>query len=79
MVCQGNLIGAEDVINNRNYSTTIKCTTTKGSLYTLKTEDFHFWISKNERTMKIMREMSLEKDLQIKLKIKKMGKIRKLE
>ena len=70
LVCQGNLIGTEDVINQRNYSTTIKCTTTSGSLYTLKTEDFHFWIGKNEKTMKMIKELSNEKDQITKKKIK---------
>lgn len=75
LVCQGNLIGTEDAINQRNYSTTVKCSSLTGSLFTLKIEDFNHWVGKNEKTMRMIREMSLEKDKNTKRKIKQMTNI----
>ena len=62
LACQGNFIGAEDVINHRDYTTTVTCKSYNATLYTLKSEDFFFWFSKNDKTMEMVKNMSTNKD-----------------
>ena len=41
------------------------------TIYSLKTADFFFWVGKNERTMRMIKEMIHEKDSATKYKIKR--------
>ena len=65
----GQFIGIEDVLNDRNYTTTVRCLTNDAIIYTLTTEDFFFWIGKNERTLGILQEVIFNKDSATKAKI----------
>ena len=44
---------------------------TNAIIYSLSTTDFFFWVGKNERTMRLIKEMICEKDSVTKQKIKK--------
>ena len=50
----GQFIGVEDVLNDRNFTTTVRCCTNNAIIYTLNTEDFFFWIGKREKTLKML-------------------------
>ena len=63
------MIGSEDVIKNRKYSTTVKCISNSAVLYQIKAEEFIFRLSKEEKVWSILQEMSSEKDNFTKLKI----------
>lgn len=44
---------------------------TNAIIYSLSTADFFFWVGKNEKTMKMIKEMIFEKDSVTKQKIKR--------
>jgi hypothetical protein len=67
------------VLNQRNFTTTARCTSATATVYTLKTDDFFFWVGKNERTMRMMNEMFFQRDSDTKQKIRKAAFIKKLE
>ena len=58
------------MVNERNYTTTVKCITAVGSLYTAKADKFINSISKDDRAWKIILEMNVTKDKETKYKIK---------
>ena len=57
------MLGQEDVINERNYTTTVKCLSSEGSLYSIKTQEFIHKFGKEERVWKIILEMNNYKDV----------------
>ena len=79
LASSGQFLGAEDVLNQRNFTTTARCTSATATVYTLKTDDFFFWVGKNERTMRMMNEMFFQRDSDTKQKIRKAAFIKKLE
>ena len=79
LASSGQFLGAEDVLNQRNFTTTARCTSAIATVYTLKTDDFFFWVGKNERTMRMMNEMFFQRDSDTKQKIRKAAFIKKLE
>jgi CRP-like cAMP-binding protein len=79
LASSGQFLGAEDVLNQRNFTTTARCTSTTATVYTLKTDDFFFWVGKNERTMCMMNEMFFKRDSDTKQKIRKAAVIKKME
>jgi len=52
---------------------------TNAIIYSLSTTDFFFWVGKNERTMKLIKEMIYDKDSVTKQKIKKATQVKRLE
>jgi hypothetical protein len=46
----GQVMGFEDVILKRAYTTTVRCISTTGSLYAIKSEDFEQKMKKSEKT-----------------------------
>jgi len=75
----GQFIGVEDVLNGRNCTTTVRCCTNNAIIYTLNSEDFFFWIGKNERTLRSLQDMIYAKDTMTKAKIAQDCKLKRLE
>ena len=75
----GQFIGVEDVLNDRNYTTTVRCCTNNAIIYTLNTENFFFWIGKNDRTLRLLQEMIFTKDTMTKAKIAQDSKLKRQE
>ena len=65
-VCAGQIFGEEDVVNERNYTTTVKCITAQGVLYAAKADKFINSISKDDRAWKKLIEMNVKKDAETK-------------
>ena len=45
LFCSGKMLGQEDVVDKRPYSTSVKCLSTEGSLYLISTQEFMFKFS----------------------------------
>ena len=58
------------MVNERKYTTTVKCITATGLLYSAKADKFINSISKDDRAWKIILEMNVKKDITSKHKIK---------
>jgi len=56
------MLGEEDIINMRYYSSTVKCTSSTGSLYVIKREDFLGKLSQNEQIWEKVRADARLKD-----------------
>mmetsp|Transcript_34132 Transcript_34132/g.52413 ORF Transcript_34132/g.52413 Transcript_34132/m.52413 type:complete len:119 (+) Transcript_34132:239-595(+) len=63
------MIGQEDVINGRNYSTTLRCLTNNGMLYSIKRDEFISKMQKDDRIWNVILEASFEKDENTKARI----------
>lgn len=50
-------MGHEDVINNRNYTLTLKCTSSDGSLYAITTDEFHIHMKRDDLAWKKLQEL----------------------
>jgi len=57
-LCTGQMFGDEDVVNSRRCTTTVKCTSTFGTLYSIKADEFIVKFSKDERTWNIITEIA---------------------
>lgn len=44
------MIGVEDIVNNRNYTTSVRCTSSSAICYMIKADEFLFRIGKDEKT-----------------------------
>eukprot|EP00347_Sterkiella_histriomuscorum_P012371 403368842 len=62
IVSRGNMIGEEDAIKMRDYTTTLKCVSQNGILLALKTSDFYQRIKTNEETWQYLQKTSLLKE-----------------
>ena len=47
---QGKVLGQEDVMSARNYTSTVKCASSEGTVYCMKAEEFNFRMRKDEKT-----------------------------
>ena len=57
------MFGNEDVLRGRNYTTTVRCLSTKAAqLYCIKAEEFNFRMSRDDKTWKMQHSMIQEKD-----------------
>lgn len=56
------MFGHEDVLNNRNYTTTVKCISNHASIYCCKAEEFFNIINRDERSRKILYNQCLYKN-----------------
>lgn len=45
LFCSGKMLGSEDVVSKRPYTTSVKCLSTEGSLYLISTQEFLFKFS----------------------------------
>ena len=46
----GQVFGEEDVLNNRKYSTTVKCLSHEATCFQIKAEEFNYRMSKDKET-----------------------------
>ena len=49
-ICSGQMFGEEDVVNNRNYTTTVRCISTSAVIYCIKAEEFLLKLSKEDNS-----------------------------
>mmetsp|Transcript_4687 Transcript_4687/g.7090 ORF Transcript_4687/g.7090 Transcript_4687/m.7090 type:complete len:85 (+) Transcript_4687:1727-1981(+) len=68
-VGEGFILGHEDVINSRNYSTTVRCSSDSAVLFWISSSEFVEKMSRNERIWKQLKEDGQEKDEVKKMKI----------
>ena len=68
------MLGYEDVVNFRDYTTSVKCVTETGSLYKLNRDFFNNMMMKDEMAQKSLVSMANKSDEKI-LKIIKNGSI----
>ena len=64
------MFGDEDIINNRHYTTTVRCLSTTASLYCIKAEEFISRFGKDDRTWTMVVERAYKRDQATKTKIK---------
>ena len=72
-LCYGKMFGEEDVINERFYTTTVICSSSTGVLYCIKADEFLAKFKSSSRTWKALVDRIIEKDKEIKEKIKYAG------
>jgi hypothetical protein len=53
-ILAGQCIGIEDALNNRNYTTSVRCTSSSGQCYMLKASEFFVRIGKDDRSWKMV-------------------------
>ena len=73
----GQVLGFEDVILKRNYTTTVRCISTSGQIYAIKAEDFEQKLKKSDKTWKALIDSSYSKDIELLNKIYSSVKNRK--
>ena len=66
------MFGEEDVINERAYTTSVKCITATGSVYCIKSEEFFQRLGRDEKTWRKIVERIRQKDIETKRKVKKL-------
>ena len=59
ILSKGQLIGQEDVMNSRHYTTTVKCISDKAVLYGIKAEEFNFRLGRDEKAWRALADMSV--------------------
>lgn len=59
------MIGEEDAVSMREYSTTVKCLSQEGVMLAMKTSDFYQRIKTNEETWRYIQKSALLKDCNI--------------
>lgn len=55
----GNLLGHEDVMDNRNYTTTVICKSNNAALYVCKADAFHSILAKDDKAAQILSDMCI--------------------
>jgi len=48
------MFGEEDVVNDRKYTTTVRCTSTVASLFAIKKEEFFNRFQRDDKSWKII-------------------------
>lgn len=66
---QGQMLGFSDYLNKRPHTVSVNCVSSIGTLYAIKVDEFENWMQKDPRTWQFIKRMSLESDLETKLKI----------
>lgn len=70
MLSHGQVTGQEDAINQRNYTTSVKCLTNDASVYSIDASKFVEKLSRDEKTWKMVVKQSLNKDVNTKKAVK---------
>lgn len=65
------MIGEEDVLNDRNCTTTVKCISTHAEVFCIKAEEFMIKLGRDDKTWKTITNRVISKDEETKMKIKK--------
>ena len=50
------------MLNDRNYTTTVRCLTNEAYLYCVKADEFTHRMSRDDKTWKMLQKLNLEKD-----------------
>lgn len=79
LICQGQLFGVEDVLHGRDHTVTVKCVSNKAQVYSIPAAEFMQKIKRDERTQLMIREMSFNRDLKTRDKIRGAAILKKLE
>ena len=59
---KGNMIGEEDAVVMRNYTTTVRCVTYEGELLAIKTIDFYQRVKTNDDSWYYIKKTSKQKE-----------------
>lgn len=70
MASKGHVLGHEDVMNDRNYTTSVKCQSHEGTVFAMRSDEFLANMAKNERAWSCLHAMSDERDKITKGKLK---------
>lgn len=70
MTSRGYLLGHEDVFNDRNYTTSVRCHSHEGTVLAMKADEFLEKMGLNQKTWNNLIEMANERDELTKKKIK---------
>ena len=62
IICAGQIFGNEDVLNDRNYTTTVKCLSNEAMVYCIKAEEFKNRMSRDDKTWRILKSLTISKD-----------------
>ncbi len=62
ILCSGQIIGDDDVISGRPYTTTVRCTSTTAILYCIKADEFIHKMSKDEKSWSAILKRASQKD-----------------
>mmetsp|Transcript_5703 Transcript_5703/g.9049 ORF Transcript_5703/g.9049 Transcript_5703/m.9049 type:complete len:166 (+) Transcript_5703:1827-2324(+) len=54
----GQLFGEDDVVYDRNYTTTVKCISVKGALYSIKSSEFKFKFKRDDKAWNAILKMA---------------------
>ena len=71
IICAGQIFGNEDVLNARNYTTTVRCLSNVAQIYCIKAEEFTHRMSRDDKTWDMLTKMTSSKDDTTVGKIKK--------
>lgn len=52
LIGKGQIFGQEDVLSNRNYTTSVQCVSMNAAVYCMKAEEFNYRMAKDERVWK---------------------------
>mmetsp|Transcript_29545 Transcript_29545/g.45014 ORF Transcript_29545/g.45014 Transcript_29545/m.45014 type:complete len:88 (+) Transcript_29545:2062-2325(+) len=63
------MFGEEDVINERKYTTSVRCTSTMATVFCVKAEEFFARFQRDDRTWKTITQRILKKDEETKKNI----------
>ena len=74
MASKGYMLGHEDVINDRNYTTSVKCQSFEGTVFAIKADEFLAKMNANQLTWDLLLSMTDERDKMTKGKLKKAQK-----
>jgi len=74
LIGKNQMFGHEDVLNYRNYTTTVKCVSNSASIYYCKAEEFYNIINRDEKSWKILANVCLQKDTNLISNIKRAAK-----
>lgn len=74
LINAGQIIGHEDVLTNRNYTTTVKSVSNDAVLYYCNKEEFNALMKRDDKTWQLLMDMCNQKDLNTRMKITKARK-----
>ena len=69
-VFSGYFLGFEDLISDRNYTTTVRCISSTGSLYEIGKKDFNAKLMRIDPFQKQLRKQIVAREQEIKAQIK---------
>jgi hypothetical protein len=69
------MFGEEDILSNRNYTTTVSCKSNTGDVFCIKNNEFFRKLKTNSESWKIIVLMAMAKERAIYTRVKKIQKI----